>query len=80
VRDSTDLLNKLPKYVLQSEVTLTLDVTILYNNIDKTGLRAIKYWTNRFHEEIGKFYVDFVLEGCKLILENNTFQFNDRHY
>jgi hypothetical protein len=81
VVDSVDLLNKLPQTLSDSEFFVTLDVKSLYSNIDhKMGLEAIAYWLDKFPDDTGKYSSSFILDGCRLILENNTFEFDGINY
>ena len=85
IRDYVDFLNKLPaveKEVFHDSVLITCDVVNMYNNIDTNlGLKAIKYWLNKFPELLHhRFQEEFVLEGLELVLKNSTFQFNGEHF
>ena len=82
VRDSTDLLNKLPSKLSCSETFITFDVVSLYSNIKHDlGYEALRYWLNYYPTCLNdRFPAEFVIAGCKLILENNTFQFHSMHY
>ena len=82
IKDSTDFLNKLPTNIPNNSLLVTFDVTNLYGSIPHTlGLEAIRFWLNKHPESINnRFSHDFVIQGIKLILENNIFQFNDKYY
>ena len=81
VRDSMDILNKLPNIVNSSTKLITLDVESLYNNITHNlGLRAIAYWLNTYPEVLDRITPNFVMESIALILENDTFTFDGKYY
>ena len=82
IRDSTDFLAKLPTVVPNETLLATFDVVSLYTNIPHDlGLTAIKYWPDKYPDSIDqRFLCRFILEATKFILENNTFQFNDKYY
>ena len=84
VRDDIDFLTHLPETIKESSIFVSFDVTSLYTNIShELGIRAISYWLDNYtssetnHSRISK---QFILDGLKLILENNTFQFNRMHF
>ncbi len=84
VRDDIDFLTHLPETIKENSVFVSFDVTSLYTNIShELGIRAISYWLDNFtssetnHSRISK---KFILDGLKLVLENNTFQFNRMHF
>ncbi len=84
VRDDIDFLTHLPETIKESSVFVSFDVTSLYTNIShELGIRAISYWLNNYtssetnHSRISK---QFILDGLKLVLENNTFQFGRMHF
>ena len=57
------------------------DIEALYSNIaHELGLEAVKYWLEKYPEKNHRFSSSFILEAIKLILENNTFCFNDNFY
>ena len=64
VKDSVDVLNKLPEHVCEETVLITSDVEGLYNNIrHDLGLAAISYWLNKYPDLLGRMPVKFVLEA-----------------
>ena len=80
IKDSNDFLNKLPKYIDHNDKFITIDVKSLYTNIStELGLKAVEYWVNKFPEE-NKFKIDFIIQGCELVLKNNYFNFDNKHY
>ena len=84
VRDDIDFLNKLPTSLdqLGEGYLATFDATSLYTNIDHNlGLQAIQYWIEKHPSSLLTGYnVEFIKEAVQLILENNTFQFDDQNY
>ena len=82
IKDTTDFLTKLPESTDPNATLVTFDVESLYTNIPHTlGLDAIKYWLEKHPEDIpSRINKNFILEGIKLILENNYFCFNNEFY
>ena len=80
-KDTVHFLNKLPSTVNDEETLLTFDVVSLYTNIShELGLKALRFWLEKYPEETGRFSKEFILEATALILHNNYFDFNDQHY
>ena len=79
LRDTTDFLNNLPETVPPHTILATFDIEAIYSNIlHDLGLEAVKYWLEKYPEEKNKRCLNnFILEAIKLILENNTFCFNN---
>lgn len=82
VRDDIDFLNHLPKETDDDTVLCTFDVTSLYTNISHDlGIQAITYWLENYaRNENNRISNEFIIDSVKLILENNTFQFDSRHF
>ena len=82
LRDTTDFLNNLPNNVQPKTLLASFDIDALYSNIPHDlGIQAVEYWLEKYPEELrNRFSKDFVLDGIKFILENNTFSFNQAHY
>lgn len=82
MREDLDFLRYLPDRVTPSDKLVTMDLTNLYTNIASTlGLKALSYWINKFPEKINKrFEKNFILEATEIVLNNNTFVFNNTHY
>ena len=59
-----------------------MDVTNLYTNITcNLGFKALEYWINKHPEKIdSRFTKDFILEATEIVLKNNTFNFDSKHY
>ena len=82
VKDSWDLLRKLPETVQQGTEIISLDVKDLYTNIDNDlGFQAVEYYMDKFpelaHHRLGK---SFVLRSLQLLQENILFEFNETIY
>ncbi|XP_062612861.1 uncharacterized protein LOC134274600 [Saccostrea cucullata] len=59
-----------------------MDVTNLYTNITTSlGLKALEYWIDKYPHKIHcRFSKQFILEASDIVLKNNTFAFDDKHY
>ena len=75
-------MQKLPHEIPKDSILVSFDVESLYSNIPhELGLEAITFWTNKYPSEFpSRMSNDFVLEGIKLILKNNSFHFNDAYF
>ena len=84
VRDDLDFLSKLNRNLSIDEqyLLVTFDVENLYTNIDhELGREAIEYWLSKHRDKVNaRFTNSFILDAIKVIQENNTFNFNDKHY
>jgi hypothetical protein len=85
VRDYVDFLHKLPgtNYEdIDDIIIVTCDIVNMYPNITiDLGLKAIKYWLNKFPELLNfRFTPEFILEGLELVLKNSNFQFNGDYF
>ena len=82
IKDTTDFSTKLPESTDPNATLVTFDVESLYTNIPHTlGIDSIKYWLEKHPEDIpSRIKKNFILEGIKLILENNYFCFNIEFY
>ena len=80
-RDTVHFLNKLPPHIEEDETFATLDVVGLYSNITHDlGLTALKYYLNKYPNEITRISANFILEAAELILKNNYFEFNSKNF
>ena len=61
---------------------VSFDVASLYSNIPHdNGLESIAFWINKYPNDFPcRNSNEFVLEGIKIILENNSFHFNDSYF
>ena len=82
VRDDMDFLNFIPTTVPNNTILTTFDVTSLYTNFPHDlGLSAIRYWVEKLRIMIaGRFRTDFIIEAIRIILEENTFNFDGETY
>jgi hypothetical protein len=77
IRDDLDFLRHLPDKIPQHTKLVSFDVVSLYTNIAlNLGIEAVKFWIDQHHHLLNdRFERDFVLQGLKVILENNIFAF-----
>lgn len=82
VKDDLDFLRHLPEKINKNSKFITFDVINLYSNISNSlGLKAMEYWINRIPEKINnRFLKEFILEAAEIVLTNNTFTFNGKHF
>ena len=84
VRDDINFLSKLQRHLSSEDEhsLVTFDVESLYTNIDHDlGKKAITYWLNKHRDRINpRFTNSFIIEAIKIVLENNTFFFNDQYF
>ena len=82
LRDTTDFLNNIPENVPKDTILVSFDIESLYSNIPHAlGLEAVDYWLEKYPETLNpRFTKEFILDGIKLILENNIFCFNDTYF
>ena len=82
LRDTTDFLNNLPNTIPKDTILASFDIESLYSNIPHNlGLEAVKYWIEKYPDTLNsRFSKEFIIDGIKLILENNIFCFNDTFY
>ena len=74
--------NSYRQKISQDSILVSFDVESLYSNIPHDlGLEAIAFWINKYPGECpSRISNEFVLEGIKIILENNSFHFNDAYF
>ena len=82
LRDTTDFLNNIPENVPKDTILVSFDIESLYSNIPHAlGLEAVDYWLEKYPETLNpRFTKKIILDGIKLILENNIFCFNDTYF
>ena len=83
LRDTTDFLNNLPKYVPPNTLLVSFDIETLYSNIPhELGMEAVKQWLETYPAErkSQRFSNDFIIKGIQFIFKNNTFSFGDNFY
>ncbi|XP_014782367.1 uncharacterized protein LOC106877849 [Octopus bimaculoides] len=76
------MLTHIPNTIPENTILASFDATNLYTNIPHTlGPEAIKYWVGKYRELIDKrFKTDVITKATQLILEENTFSFNNKLY
>ena len=81
-KDDIDFLKHVPEEVSQDTILCSFDVKSLYTNIPHNlGIEAIEHWLKLHPEEIlDRFNHRFILEGLKIVLENNYFFFDHKYY
>ena len=82
VRDDIDFLCKIPTNIDSNTILTTFDVSSLYSNIPHDlGREAISYWVSNFPFNLHhRFTEEFIIDAIDIILNNNTFQFDDKQY
>ncbi|KAK3091940.1 hypothetical protein FSP39_023867 [Pinctada imbricata] len=82
IRDDIDFLNYIPDSVDANTKLISFDVTSLYTNIPHdVGMESITYWIEKHRDEIpSRFTNDFIIDGLKLVLENNHFFFDNKYF
>lgn len=82
VKDNIHFLNMLPNDTCPDSLLATFDVTNLYSNIPhELGKKAITFWLEKYPETLNpRFNNNFIIDALDIILNKNTFQFNDKNY
>ena len=82
IKDTFDFLDKLPRTTDRDSILLSFDVVSLYTNIPHDlGYRAIEFWLNKDDNILPiRFNKSFIMEGLKIVLENNYFSFENDFY
>ena len=72
----------MPHRVPTNTLLASFDIEALYSNIPhELGIKAVHFLLDKYPEILkSRFSKEFILDGIKLILENNIFSFNDKHY
>ena len=65
----------IPENIEENSILVTFDVENLNSNIPHDlGLEAIEFWLSKYPDELpNRISKEFILDGIKLILENNSF-------
>ena len=76
VRDDLDFLRFIPDTVTQNTLLISFDVTSLYTNIPHSlGIEAITHLMENYPDlNNARFPREFIIEGLKLVLNNNHLQ------
>ena len=71
-----------PYHYRKNDKLVTFDIVSLYTNIPvELGIQAVQFWIGKYPNLINdRFTQNFILEGLKIVLNNNTFSFDDKHY
>jgi hypothetical protein len=82
IKDSFDLLEKLPTSNQEKNTFVNLDVVSLYTVIPKSfGLDAVTYFLLNFPSLLcPRFSVSFILDALNIVLSNNVFYFQKKFY
>jgi hypothetical protein len=82
IKNSYDLIKKLPKKVQFNSKFINLDVVSLYTVIPKDyGLMAIEYFLTKYPCLIeSRFSKQFIFDALNLVLNNNFFEYSRRFY
>ena len=67
---------------MQPETLLFIfDVTSIYANIPHTlGIDPVRFLVEDFPEETDSLFSEFILQGLKLILKNNSLHFDSQFF
>ena len=83
LKDSFDLLARLPDEINDNTMLGTCDIKSLYTNISKDlALKAVDYWVTKFENVIplfSRFTKTFILHALQIILDFNYFLFDDEY-
>ena len=82
VRDDLDFLRFIPDTIDPDTILVSFDVVSLYTNIPHSlGIEAITNSIERNTQLIHpRFPKEFIIDGLKLVLNNNHFFFDDRYF
>ena len=83
IKNSFDLLEKLPNRIHPDSLFISMDVNSLYTNIpNDLGIEALTYWVSTKFNclNIQRFSPQFIIEGLKIVLLRNTFSYNNRFF
>ena len=84
IRDDLDFLNHIPNEVDENTILVTFDVVSrkYYTSVPHNlGLEAVKYWLQNYNRSFTRsFSTKFILDAISIILKENTFQFDNKHY
>ena len=82
IRDSTHMINILNKFnILPDMLLCTLDITTLYINIPHNeGIQSIKEFQAIYRHTNALPHNSYIVELLEVVLTNNYFDFNSKHY
>lgn len=81
-RDTFHFLENLPNHIEPNSLLISYDVISLYTNIThELGYEAIAFWLEKCQNNLpSRFKKSFIMDGLKLVLENNYFTFENDTY
>lgn len=80
IKDSFNFLNKIDRTTSSDDILVSIDAVSLYTSIpNELGYEAIAYWVNT-RDTTDRFSASFIINGLRLILENNTFRYKNSFY
>ena len=82
LKDTTDFINFLENTkVTENAILVSMDETSLYTNIpQEKGITTVCNAYERFHSNKPPIPTHFLRDMLRLILQENSFQFNGKHY
>ena len=82
VKDEWNFVRKFPCHVNRKCKLISCDIVSLYTSIpSELGLKALKYWIDKFRDEIpSRYSTQFILELAEFVLTNNYFLFDGEMY
>ena len=84
LRDSFDFIERSHKQCTNDTLITTCDIKALYTNISHNlAYRAVEYWIDKIGNQIHtlqRFNKSFIMNGLKIILENNYFYINSYYF
>ena len=82
LKDTTDFINFIEKTKVSTKTFLvSMDVTILYTNIpQEEGITTVCRAYENFHRNSPPIPTQYLTEIQRLILKENSFQFNGKNY
>ena len=82
IKDTMDFLSKFRRTTTTNAILCTLDVVSLYPSIPHDlGIEAVGFWVDQYPNTIDtRFTKEFLTEAVALVLQNNNFEFNERHF
>ena len=82
LKDTTDFINFIENTIVPENIILvSMDVTSLYTNIpQEEGITTVCNAYERFHNNRPPIPTHFLIDMLRLILKENSFQFNGRNY